>query len=599
MEYSIAITCLLALTTSIKASGEWDGLGVYAPGHASLNYYSYPSYAFEYAVKDPHTGDNKAQWERRDGDTVKGAYSLVEPDGSLRVVEYWADDKSGFNAVVKKIGPNLHPTTPHIYKAPIPVLGHGHSLPITVGPVANLEGLASAPLLSGPVYGSAGYGGAGYGGAGYGGAGYAGGGYGAAVSSASLYKAAPIVKSVVPEEPILPVPIKPILPEPILSPPIYKHLPAPVIPAPILSPPIYKQPILSPPIYKQPILPPPIIKQPYLPAPIVKDPHFTPGPLPGPIYSAPYPYPILKGHDLGLGGYGDGLIKEPLLPHGHLDGIGYGPIDKGLLLPPLGDLHYPGLGYKHCELDCNQSHVTLAWDSITGSMNRLATNLFLLTVATSITSARVLHNSEENHYPRYAFRYSVHDHKTRDIKNHWEARDGDYVQGAYSLVEPDGKLRLVDYWADDAHGFNADVKRLAANTPVVEVLPVAKPAPVEEAEAPPTPVKEIEAPPAPVEETEAPPAPVEQTTTLKAPENYGFGSEGVAPLGQVTTSVKGTGNLLWDAKTGSYGGWVPLKPKSKITATIFNKKYIDGKLHQWAIGPITLDGRRLVFKVKH
>lgn len=33
---------------------------------------SYPSYAFEYAVRDPHTGDNKAQWEKRDGDTVTG-----------------------------------------------------------------------------------------------------------------------------------------------------------------------------------------------------------------------------------------------------------------------------------------------------------------------------------------------------------------------------------------------------------------------------------------------------------------------------------------------------------------------------------------------
>lgn len=33
---------------------------------------SYPSYAFEYSVKDPHTGDNKAQWEKRHGDAVKG-----------------------------------------------------------------------------------------------------------------------------------------------------------------------------------------------------------------------------------------------------------------------------------------------------------------------------------------------------------------------------------------------------------------------------------------------------------------------------------------------------------------------------------------------
>lgn len=33
---------------------------------------AYPKYAFNYAVRDPYTGDNKAQWEKRDGDVVKG-----------------------------------------------------------------------------------------------------------------------------------------------------------------------------------------------------------------------------------------------------------------------------------------------------------------------------------------------------------------------------------------------------------------------------------------------------------------------------------------------------------------------------------------------
>lgn len=41
---------------------------------------------------------------------VKGSYSVVEPDGTLRVVEYAADDATGFNAVVKRIGPSLHAT---------------------------------------------------------------------------------------------------------------------------------------------------------------------------------------------------------------------------------------------------------------------------------------------------------------------------------------------------------------------------------------------------------------------------------------------------------------------------------------------------------
>ena len=65
---------------------------------------AYPKYAYDYAVKDAHTGDTKSQWETRDGDVVKGAYSLVEPDGTVRIVEYTSDKHNGFNAIVKKVG---------------------------------------------------------------------------------------------------------------------------------------------------------------------------------------------------------------------------------------------------------------------------------------------------------------------------------------------------------------------------------------------------------------------------------------------------------------------------------------------------------------
>uniref|UniRef100_A0A182FFN4 Uncharacterized protein n=1 Tax=Anopheles albimanus TaxID=7167 RepID=A0A182FFN4_ANOAL len=46
------------------------------------DYHSHPSYKFEYGVKDPHTGDHKSQWEHRDGDVVKGSYTLEEADGT-------------------------------------------------------------------------------------------------------------------------------------------------------------------------------------------------------------------------------------------------------------------------------------------------------------------------------------------------------------------------------------------------------------------------------------------------------------------------------------------------------------------------------------
>ncbi|XP_050542324.1 cuticle protein 19.8-like [Daktulosphaira vitifoliae] len=73
------------------------------------HHYSVPSYHFNYGVKDMHTGDLKSQWERREGDVVKGSYSLMEPDGSIRTVDYTADSRNGFNAVVTKSGHNVHP----------------------------------------------------------------------------------------------------------------------------------------------------------------------------------------------------------------------------------------------------------------------------------------------------------------------------------------------------------------------------------------------------------------------------------------------------------------------------------------------------------
>ncbi|KAG6446351.1 hypothetical protein O3G_MSEX004470, partial [Manduca sexta] len=63
---------------------------------------------------------------------------------------------------------------------------------------------------------------------------------------------------------------------------------------------------------------------------------------------------------------------------------------------------------------------------------------------------------------KYEFKYEVADHQTGDRKTHWESRDGDRVRGVYTLFEPDGALRTVEYTADALHGFNAVVKRKIA-----------------------------------------------------------------------------------------------------------------------------------------
>ncbi|KAL7734391.1 hypothetical protein ACLKA6_010723 [Drosophila palustris] len=96
------------------------GLGYASYGHGYDKYEAshHPKYHFDYGVKDAHTGDQKSQWESRDGDKVHGSYSLKEADGTTRVVEYTADDHNGFNAVVKKLG---HAHHPQVYKS----YGHG------------------------------------------------------------------------------------------------------------------------------------------------------------------------------------------------------------------------------------------------------------------------------------------------------------------------------------------------------------------------------------------------------------------------------------------------------------------------------------------
>lgn len=61
-----------------------------------------PQYNFSYDIQDTLTGDSKSQQESRNGDVVKGQYSLTEADGSRRTVDYTADPVNGFNAVVSR-----------------------------------------------------------------------------------------------------------------------------------------------------------------------------------------------------------------------------------------------------------------------------------------------------------------------------------------------------------------------------------------------------------------------------------------------------------------------------------------------------------------
>lgn len=70
-------------------------------------YDPHPHYVYSYDVNDYHTGDSKSQYESRNGDIVQGQYSLTDPDGSRRTVEYRADPQNGFNAIVQRTSQQL------------------------------------------------------------------------------------------------------------------------------------------------------------------------------------------------------------------------------------------------------------------------------------------------------------------------------------------------------------------------------------------------------------------------------------------------------------------------------------------------------------
>uniref|UniRef100_A0A2S2NP82 Cuticle protein 19 n=1 Tax=Schizaphis graminum TaxID=13262 RepID=A0A2S2NP82_SCHGA len=128
------LSCLL-LMVSISLSRS-----IYS-GQPDIDYYVPVSYAYKYGVHDPATGDIKHQSEERTGDVVRGQYSLVEPDGTVRTVDYTADPVNGFNAVVSKSGKPKKPryvvkTVPATTATVVDIADDPHS---ARGPISELD----------------------------------------------------------------------------------------------------------------------------------------------------------------------------------------------------------------------------------------------------------------------------------------------------------------------------------------------------------------------------------------------------------------------------------------------------------------------------
>ncbi|XP_015430246.1 PREDICTED: larval cuticle protein A3A-like [Dufourea novaeangliae] len=152
---SVARAGLIGQTTGILApAGTTVAAALPAPAATTIvrteNYDPNPQYSFSYSVADGLTGDNKAQEETRNGDVVQGSYSLIEPDGSRRVVSYAADPINGFNAVVQK-DPSITVKTAVRPVVASPLLARPASVIAAAAPTAVAVRPQAATLLGAPI----------------------------------------------------------------------------------------------------------------------------------------------------------------------------------------------------------------------------------------------------------------------------------------------------------------------------------------------------------------------------------------------------------------------------------------------------------------
>ncbi|KAK9884880.1 hypothetical protein WA026_009106 [Henosepilachna vigintioctopunctata] len=104
-----------------------------------------PQYSFAYDVQDTLTGDSKSQVESRSGNLVQGQYTVLDPDGTRRVVDYTADPVNGFNAIVSK-----HPGAFLAKAAPV-VAAAAPVVPAAAPVVSAARVVAPAPVVAAPV----------------------------------------------------------------------------------------------------------------------------------------------------------------------------------------------------------------------------------------------------------------------------------------------------------------------------------------------------------------------------------------------------------------------------------------------------------------
>lgn len=89
-------------------------------------------------------------------------------------------------------------------------------------------------------------------------------------------------------------------------------------------------------------------------------------------------------------------------------------------------------------------------------------------MAPAFQPSKIVHTSSVG---KSRFSYAVNDYRTGDVKSHEETRDGDCVQGSYSVIDADGYRRTVHYTAGPHTGFSAIVKREPVDSYQKQITP--------------------------------------------------------------------------------------------------------------------------------
>ncbi|KAG8229060.1 hypothetical protein J437_LFUL005693 [Ladona fulva] len=361
-----------------------------APAVAAIDphYDPNPQYTFAYGVSDALTGDHKRQHETRSGDVVYGTYSLVEPDGLVRTVNYAADPINGFNAVVRR-EPVVIAPQPAVAAVP------GRVLPaaLAVKPVLRLLVLTSILAM---VYA------------------------GVLEHPAISYVSAPkLTLATVPSFAVAPK----------IAAPAYSYYAAAapkieyakvLTAAPALS---YAAPALS---YAAPAT-----KLSFAAAPAL-------------TYAAAAP-----------------KISFAAAPAVH-----FAPALPKVFLPAAA----PKIAFAPTH---TVSYVSAPSKVSFGVAPAIALPKYAVAppVISYAPSVKVVDAGSYDPNPEYSYSYEVDDKKSGDQKSAHESRAKDgTVTGSYSVTEPDGSKRTVDYTADHINGYKATVHREEAQQDVMKMV---------------------------------------------------------------------------------------------------------------------------------